>query len=49
VVATDAHNLNNRPPLLSEGKAALQQRYGDAVAHSMVFEKPARILGLTLA
>jgi protein-tyrosine phosphatase len=49
VVATDAHNLANRPPLLSEGRAALQQRYGDAVAHSMVFEKPARILGLTLA
>ena len=49
MVATDAHNLNSRPPLLSEGKTALQQRYGDAVAHSMVFEKPARILGLTLA
>jgi protein-tyrosine phosphatase len=48
VVATDAHNLANRPPLLSEGRAALQQRYGDAVAHSMVFEKPARILGLAI-
>ena len=48
VVATDAHNLQNRPPLLSEGKATLQERYGEAVAHSMVFEKPAKILGLTI-
>ena len=48
MVATDAHNLANRPPLLSEGRAALLQRYGDAVAHSMVFEKPAKILGLAI-
>jgi protein-tyrosine phosphatase len=49
VLATDAHNMENRPPLLSEGKAALSEHYGDAVAHSMVFEKPAKILGLSLA
>ncbi len=48
VVATDAHNLQNRPPLLSEGRAALQQRYGEAVARSMVLERPARILGLPI-
>ena len=48
VVATDAHNLQNRPPLLSEGRVALQQRYGKAVARSMVLERPARILGLTI-
>jgi protein-tyrosine phosphatase len=49
VVATDAHNLNNRPPLLKEGRAALQKRYGEAVARAMVLDKPARILGLPLA
>ena len=47
VVATDAHNLHNRPPLLSEGRAVLRQRYSEQMAQSMVFEKPARILGLT--
>ncbi|MBP6483247.1 MAG: hypothetical protein KA254_01355 [Rhodoferax sp.] len=49
LVATDAHNLANRPPLLSEGRAALQQRYGDAMAKAMVLDKPARILGLAVA
>jgi protein-tyrosine phosphatase len=47
LTATDAHNLNNRPPRLSEGKEALRKRYGDQVAHSMVFEKPAQIIGLS--
>jgi protein-tyrosine phosphatase len=46
VVATDAHNLQSRPPLLSEGRAALQARYGEAMARSMVLERPARLLGL---
>ena len=49
LVATDAHNLTSRPPLLSEGRAALHKRYGDAVARSMVHDKPARILGLAAA
>lgn len=49
LIATDAHNLNNRPPLLSEGRKVLQERYGDAVARSMVLDKPAKILGLALA
>ena len=47
LTATDAHNLNNRPPRLSEGKEALRKRYGEQVAHSMVFEKPAQIIGLS--
>ena len=49
LAATDAHNLNNRPPRLSEAKEALRQRYGEQVAHSMVFEKPAQIIGLATA
>ena len=47
VIATDAHDLRNRPPLLSEGREALRRRYGDQVAHSMVHDKPAQIFGLT--
>lgn len=46
VAASDAHNLQHRPPLLSEGRAALRSRYGDAVAQAMVLDKPASILGL---
>lgn len=46
VLATDAHNLQYRPPLLSEGEAALQRYYGNAMAQSMVYERPATILGL---
>ena len=49
VAATDAHNLHNRPPLLSEGRDVLSQRYGDAVAHSMVVERPGQIIGLQTA
>jgi protein-tyrosine phosphatase len=48
VAATDAHNLQSRPPLLSEARAELQARYGVAIAHSMVLERPARILGLAI-
>jgi protein-tyrosine phosphatase len=46
LLATDAHNLQDRPPLLSEGRAALLERYGEKVANDMVFKKPAQILGL---
>jgi protein-tyrosine phosphatase len=46
LAATDAHNLQHRPPLLSEGRDALRNRYGDAVAQAMVLDKPASILGL---
>jgi protein-tyrosine phosphatase len=46
VAATDAHNMRYRPPLLSEGRDALRSRYGDAVANTMVHDKPGTILGL---
>lgn len=49
LVATDAHNLGSRPPLLSEGRDALRLRYGEQLAHSMVFDKPASIWGLAAA
>jgi protein-tyrosine phosphatase len=46
VVATDAHNLENRPPSLSAGRAAVHARYGKAFADNMVRTLPARIVGL---
>lgn len=48
LIATDAHNLKSRPPLLSEGRDALRARYGESTAESMVLAKPAKILGLSL-
>lgn len=46
LMATDAHNLHSRPPLLSEGRAAVAERYGDAVAQAMVQGKPGTIFGI---
>jgi protein-tyrosine phosphatase len=49
VLATDAHNMQSRPPLLREGKDMLATRYGETAAHSMVIKKPSQILGLAIA
>ncbi len=49
LVATDAHNLQHRPPLLSKGLDALRECYGEDLAHSLVIEKPAKIWGLPQA
>ncbi len=49
IAATDAHNLHNRPPLLSEARAVLSERYGPAVAHNMVLDRPGQIFGLPTA
>jgi len=45
LLATDAHNLDSRPPLLSEGYQAVLQHYGEDKARSMAIDKPARIWG----
>ena len=46
VIASDAHNIDNRPPILSEGRAAVAEIVGQEMAWKMVSERPARILGL---
>jgi protein-tyrosine phosphatase len=46
VVATDAHDLLNRPPKLSEGRDVLEKRYGTSVANAMAIDRPRQILGL---
>lgn len=45
LIASDAHDLNNRPPLLSEGFSALRARFGEAAAHAMAIARPAQIWG----
>lgn len=46
VIATDAHNLQHRPPLLREGFQAAAAIVGEAEAWQMVSQRPAKILGL---
>ena len=44
VVATDAHNLAHRPPMLSEARAALSRMMGDVIATDLTQTKPGIIL-----
>lgn len=46
VIASDAHNQEHRPPVLSEGRDAVANLLGAEMARKMVSERPARILGL---
>lgn len=45
VIATDAHNLEHRPPVLSEGVRAAAEVVGAARAQQMVVDWPAKIIG----
>lgn len=44
IVATDAHNLTGRPPVLSAARKALIELVGEAEALEMVHNRPARVL-----
>lgn len=46
VIATDAHNMEHRPPVLSEGRDAVADLLGEETARKMVSDRPAGILGL---
>jgi len=46
LIATDAHNHKDRPPILSEGRDALVALCGEKLAQEMVWDRPARILGM---
>lgn len=46
VIATDAHNLEHRPPHLTEGVQAAAAIVGEKRARAMVSDFPAQILGL---
>lgn len=44
LLATDAHHIDKRPPLLAEGRDAAARRVGDAEAHHLVVTRPQGIL-----
>ncbi|HZJ95943.1 MAG TPA: CpsB/CapC family capsule biosynthesis tyrosine phosphatase [Thiopseudomonas sp.] len=43
ILASDAHNLEHRPPVLSEGRAAAIELIGEAEAQRLVLDNPWRI------
>lgn len=43
MVASDAHNLRHRPPLMREAAAVVTRRYGDDVARELFITGPAKI------
>jgi protein-tyrosine phosphatase len=49
VVATDAHNLLHRAPMMSEAKAWLLNYGGQVLADELTLKMPAKILGIDLA
>lgn len=44
VVATDAHNMAHRPPVLREARDAIAKLYGSGLAHRLTEEMPAAII-----
>ena len=44
LIATDAHNVTGRPPIMSAARDVLIARLGEAKALEMVYNNPARIL-----
>lgn len=48
VIATDAHNIAHRPPLLAEARGAVLARYGAEVAEALTLTTPARIVGIPI-
>ncbi len=44
VIATDAHSVHRRPPLLAEARVAAEKRVGTAESWALVRDRPAAIL-----
>jgi protein-tyrosine phosphatase len=49
VVATDAHNLLHRAPMMSEARAWLLNYGGQVLADELTLKMPAKVLGVDLA
>ena len=47
VVASDAHNLTSRPPVLSRAHAFISQRWGADLANDLMLRNPRLMLGMT--
>jgi tyrosine-protein phosphatase YwqE len=43
-LATDAHDLARRPPLLSEARRALAKSHGEETAHVLVESNPGAVI-----
>ncbi|PIE25435.1 MAG: capsular biosynthesis protein [Neptuniibacter caesariensis] len=46
VIASDAHNENHRPPVLSKALEVAADRLGESEARRLVWGNPARIIGI---
>jgi protein-tyrosine phosphatase len=46
IVASDAHNQNRRPPILSKAYNYITEKYGEALARKLMIEKPKEIVGI---
>lgn len=44
VLASDAHNIAHRPPVLSEGRSAAAEIVGDEMAYQLVYTNPWQIV-----
>lgn len=44
IVASDAHNADTRPPVLSKAYEEVRKHFGDITAEKLFFENPGRIL-----
>jgi protein-tyrosine phosphatase len=49
IIASDAHNVNHRPPDLEPGRAAAAEIVGEAESWQLVQQRPALIAGCVLA
>lgn len=48
-VASDAHNLQGRPPRMREARAVLERRFGAELAEELSLRGPARLCGISPA
>jgi protein-tyrosine phosphatase len=49
IIASDAHNVNHRPPDLEPGRAAAAEIVGEAESWQLVQQRPGLIAGCVLA
>jgi protein-tyrosine phosphatase len=46
VIATDAHNRQHRPPILSKARDLIEQMYGAERAQDLFVNHPSTIVGI---
>jgi protein-tyrosine phosphatase len=44
IIATDCHNVESRPPILSQACAVLERNYGAELANALVTENPQAVV-----